>query len=126
MEHNGTVIPKTLLFKGDGIHLTDAGYELLVPYIQQISIDTCLSLYPDDRVGYAEDAATMPEALGCEPPPLWNKYSNHYKGTLTSCDHIVNSYYSYEHVQKYQPKLWTFCVAVCLPLFCLFNINCRE
>ena len=37
---------KDELFKHDHVHFSPAGYDILIPYIQKISMDTCLPLIP--------------------------------------------------------------------------------
>ena len=41
---DGNVVTKSSVFCSNGIHLNDAGYELLVPYIQRTSATTCISV----------------------------------------------------------------------------------
>ena len=47
---------KDELFKHDCVHFSLAGYDILIPYIQKTSMDTCLPLIPPtDRYGCLED-----------------------------------------------------------------------
>ena len=85
------------LFSHDLIHFSPAGYDVFIPYIQKISMDTCLPLVPPtDRDGCLEDpykhlAIGMSElALGDEPPRLWNTRINSGAKFVTTHEHCVN------------------------------------
>ena len=74
---------KDELFKHDHVHFSLAGYNILIPYIQKISMDTCQPLIPPtDRDGCLEDpykhlpVGISELALGDEPPTLRNPHVN--------------------------------------------------
>ena len=76
IEKEGSVIPDPGLYIGDQVHLNVAGYEKLVSYIQQISVDTCMPLFRREHHRQSLPDVLQELAIGGEvhdePPPLWN------------------------------------------------------
>ena len=74
--------------------------------MQGIIVKTCLSLYQDGRVGYPEDAPTMPEALPCETTQIENNLIEMQFAIDTliySVDHYNTNILQYD-VEKCQTK----------------------